>query len=318
MKNYFIVYVLVIISINVNLFAECIGNCIDGKGRYDFGTSVYDGEWKNRTQNGKGTIKWSDGTTYTGFWVNGEHDGEGTIKWSNGTSYSGNWKRGIKVGYGKIIYSNGTYYEGEWRNNLKHGLGKYFSKKGTIIYDGYWEEDEFLSKLSPLEAVKAGIKTERYKNLTLVGKDKFLKQIKSALSLLEKKTPNDSKFVYDYVVRIQQFDRSGMRVQSKIMDLADRTTFHSLEWITSVLVHEACHSNLYHEYLKKYPNSSVPIKVHSSPEAEIKCNKVQAEVGKKIGMKKSDIDYLLNADGKHADIDGDGDSDWDDYNLRDW
>lgn len=59
----------------------------------------YEGEFKNGLFNGKGTIKYKDGSIYTGEFKNGLRDGYGTFQDSKGKIiYDGLWKENIFLG----------------------------------------------------------------------------------------------------------------------------------------------------------------------------------------------------------------------------
>jgi hypothetical protein len=162
------------------------------------------------------------------------------------------------------------------------------------------------------------IKKVTHLGLSIKGNEAFVLHITNALNLVSEKAPEEFAMLKKYVMRIEQYEKSGMRVESKTIELADPTTFHSLEWCASVLVHEAFHSKFYHDYMKNNPGQAIPYDVYAGTEIEKKCNVLQAEVGEKIGLSQDDIEYLRKADGKHGDTDGDGDIDDDDYKLRDW
>ena len=53
---------------------------------------IYDGEWKDDKQHGKGTFKWPHGDMYEGEWKNDKAHGKGTFKWPHGDMYEGEWK----------------------------------------------------------------------------------------------------------------------------------------------------------------------------------------------------------------------------------
>ena len=118
------------------------GIFIDPEGNYIKGTIVngdigegelliknkmkYIGEFLQKLPNNKGILyNFSDKFIYEGDFLLGEMDGKGIIKYMDGTSYEGDFKNGFKHGYGKIIYNENKYFEGYWINNKQHGEGKY-------------------------------------------------------------------------------------------------------------------------------------------------------------------------------------------------
>ena len=90
----------------------------------------YEGEWKNGTQHGLGTMHYEGGSVYDGFWKNGELNGEGTYTWPSGSVYEGNWKSGLKHGKGRMEWSKNLWYVGTWKNDKYHGKGTYHWEDG--------------------------------------------------------------------------------------------------------------------------------------------------------------------------------------------
>jgi len=100
--------------------------------------SVYEGEWKNSVMGGVGTCTYADGLTqYKGEWKNGKPDGGGCFIYSNGDRYNGAWKDGQMEGRGLYSFQNSEKYDGGWKLNRHHGDGKFTYESGNI-YDGQW------------------------------------------------------------------------------------------------------------------------------------------------------------------------------------
>jgi hypothetical protein len=78
----------------------------------------YSGNCKNGLAQGKGIAKGID--SYEGQFVKGKPDGKGTYKWSDGTSYVGQWKDGLRDGMGKMIYKDSTV-TGYWKEDVYKG-----------------------------------------------------------------------------------------------------------------------------------------------------------------------------------------------------
>ena len=49
----------------------------------------YNGEFKNKMRNGKGTMKYLNGDVYNGDWVDNKRQGSGKLTTRNGTEYIG-------------------------------------------------------------------------------------------------------------------------------------------------------------------------------------------------------------------------------------
>lgn len=128
-------------------------------------TGTYTGQWKHDEPNGKGTIKWNDGTVYEGEWkdgvengqgtytyanggryegevLNGLADGQGTFRSSGGNVYTGEWKEGQPNGQGTMTYASGDHYEGEWKNDYPDGQGTMTYANGDS-YTGEWASGYF-------------------------------------------------------------------------------------------------------------------------------------------------------------------------------
>jgi len=100
--------------------------------------SVYDGEWQNSVMDGEGVCTYADGVTeYKGMWKSGNPHGSGCFVYSNGDRYDGEWKNGKMDGRGVYSFQNSEIYDGEWRLNKHHGHGRFTYKSGNI-YDGQW------------------------------------------------------------------------------------------------------------------------------------------------------------------------------------
>lgn len=145
------------------------------------------------------------------------------------------------------------------------------------------------------------------------GSPEFRQRIKSALSILQ----NNSNKLYinsisKYVTKIKEGERSGAHVYgaSPWVELnISSCPADNMEWCASVLYHESVHTYLYRNG-----------KPHTGEKAELFCNLRQLDALKEMNASDSTIDWLKNiiSNGDHSDLDGDGDYDWDDYNLRQW
>jgi hypothetical protein len=100
----------------------------------------YKGEIENGFRHGKGVFN-TDDFVYEGNWKNGTVDGYGTLFFDSGKSfyYKGEWKDGKKHGHGLMIYKSGSYYDGQWMNNIRNGKGRMVWKNRDEEYNGEWK-----------------------------------------------------------------------------------------------------------------------------------------------------------------------------------
>jgi hypothetical protein len=110
---------------------------------------------------------------------------------------------------------------------------------------------------------------------------------------------------YDLSVRPAQ--RSGANFADGAIDIA-RTTFDASDtWLASVFIHEAIHFWQYRA--GHYQAGTV---------AEQEANQYQLCVLRLIGAPQGEITHMMSQTGGHADLNGDGVYDWQDYNIRNY
>ena len=148
--------------------------------------------------------------------------------------------------------------------------------------------------------------------LVVIGDDTFKKNVQLSIEELKKIEPEYYNFVKGHIKIIQQKNVSGMHVslEKPRLDLSPTSCNEELIiWCASVLYHEAWHVWLYRQG-----------KPYSGKDAELFCNLNQLEALKALSADDETIEHLNNiiSSGDHSDLDGDGDYDIDDYNLRDW
>ena len=166
-----ILIVLSLVIITFSSYSQCIsGDCENGYGKYNCdcgyvyegefvngekvnGTLaksdlVYTGEFKHDVANGKGVIKYKDGSWYEGTFLENLPDGYGTYYFPNGQKYIGQMKQGVFTGLGVQIFLHvdGSVVEtqiGNFKNDQLSGMGITISDNGNIYFgefsDGkYW------------------------------------------------------------------------------------------------------------------------------------------------------------------------------------
>ncbi|MCB0448103.1 MAG: hypothetical protein KDD03_11445, partial [Gelidibacter sp.] len=104
--------------INKKAVGNCIGNCYDGFGFYQF----------------------PNNDKYVGFFKNGKKDYVGAYTWATGDAYIGGLLLGSLSGQAMLFYkSTGTTYYGNISNGIRQGMGAYFNKSGDIESKGFWD-----------------------------------------------------------------------------------------------------------------------------------------------------------------------------------
>ena len=73
---------------------------------------------------------------YVGEIKKGKPNGRGVLKYCNGSKYVGEFEEGKYQGQGMLTCCDGTTYEGEWMDNYMHGEGKLISYDD--VQEGYW------------------------------------------------------------------------------------------------------------------------------------------------------------------------------------
>lgn len=107
--------------------------------------STVQGRFDDGLPNGRGTIKWSDGSWYDGEVRNGVRHGRGLhVSAEDGRRwYAGQWTNGRRNGTGKTACAGepdgALDYDGEWANGRPHGNGTGRWPDGTT-YTGNWTD----------------------------------------------------------------------------------------------------------------------------------------------------------------------------------
>lgn len=157
--------VLLVFLVSTFCFGQCIsGDCVNGKGKYDYGFAVYEGSFKNGKAHGQGTMDYGGGERYVGSFKDGQEDGDGTlfknnvpqeVTYVNGkvlkralTTHIGGNAPVVKGcvqgdcynGFGIVNYDSGNRFEGDFTNGLIGKRGKFIYKNGDY-YEGQFENE---------------------------------------------------------------------------------------------------------------------------------------------------------------------------------
>lgn len=181
----------------------------EGRGKWEWGDSIYNGEFKSNRMNGKGVCIYDDGSYYDGQFKNNVKHGQGIMYYQDGCKYIGNFENDLCHGKGKFIYESGDYYigdfsidnitgkgkmydadnrllyDGEWLFGTFHGYGKYYNQNNIIVYDGLWKE---------------GVAHGRGKYYNNYGKllfNGYFEEGERNIEFLEKSKINNNKVIFD-------------------------------------------------------------------------------------------------------------------------
>jgi hypothetical protein len=168
MKKAYLIFIL--LAIARQSFAQCIlGNCSTGKGSFNYGWCLYNGEFKNGKPDGQGTMKYDD-HSYTGTFAKGLEDGEGIYTNKDGTSEKVQYQAGVKIvialqkiatadykplvaqdknclsgdcvtGFGTYQYPSGNKYTGNFNDYKREGKGVFYFTNGDK-FDGIFHDNE--------------------------------------------------------------------------------------------------------------------------------------------------------------------------------
>lgn len=96
---------------------------LSGKGTWDYGNGIYEGDFANGAPQGDGVFVYKDGARYEGQFQNGAMHGRGRQTYADGGVYDGDWADNRIAGRGRIVYADRGSYEGDWVNGVPEGYG---------------------------------------------------------------------------------------------------------------------------------------------------------------------------------------------------
>jgi hypothetical protein len=135
-------------------------------------------------------------------------------------------------------------------------------------------------------------------NNSCISDSDFRPKSQRCLNLLQSKANQYYIWLLKYNLSIRPAQRSGANFQDAAIDIA-RTTFDASDtWLASVFIHEA-----------NYQAGTV---------AEQEANRYQLGVLQLVEAPQGEITHMLSQTGGHADLNGDGVYDWQDYNMRNY
>jgi hypothetical protein len=137
----------------------------------------------------------------------------------------------------------------------------------------------------------------RYQGLEIAGDNNFIERTIEALWLVREKDPLGYAQLRQYLGRIEQGRRTGVRpyTHPPRYEVGDQTARSDPIWYASTLIHEAAHARLYHDYREQYRTTAVPDGVWRGETAERVALRAQYRTLKKLGAPASYLRHLRNA-----------------------
>jgi len=100
----------------------------------------YRGSYHRNAKQGKGVMKYKDGSYYEGQWDANKRHGDGMYHYTNGDTYNGAWHEGLKHGSGCYTFTGGRgSYAGAWHRGVLQD-GRWLMADGTT-YEGAFDTD---------------------------------------------------------------------------------------------------------------------------------------------------------------------------------
>lgn len=125
-----------------------------------------------------------------------------------------------------------------------------------------------------------------YDGVTIIGPGDFTSKTLEALKYVKENDKEKYNYVKTNITKIKMWGFSGVNVLFKSVGIDERTYKADLRWYSSVLIHEACHINLFDRLIWGY------IWVRGE-NAERICMEKQNEFFSKIGYPLLDIEEIL-------------------------
>ena len=131
--------------------------------------------------------------------------------------------------------------------------------------------------------------------ISIIGDQACQSDVNQALKLLDQRATADYHMVERYIAVIQCVPQgSGMYAYETKPRFAVGTQERNAGpiWLAGTIVHDATHSELYHQYQAKYPFQPVPDDAWGGRAAETTCIAAQTQALREVGGSQAQIDYL--------------------------
>ena len=161
------------------------------------------------------------------------------------------------------------------------------------------------SGLQPMAAQETAPEATRIGTCAIDGSTEWSEEIKSALRLLQVKSPEAYSLIQTHVGIIHEGpDEFGPYCKIKKdhwpfpVVIMSRSYTRNTNWCAPALAHEAYHAYL-HDWRFEAPKTDFPITEHDSQAEEKACANYQVRVSEEIGAPAGQIEYLKSSDGSH-------------------
>ena len=140
-----------------------------------------------------------------------------------------------------------------------------------------------------------------------INSNSFQTKASRCLDLLMADAAQYYSWMMKYDLSIRPAARSGANFQDGAIDIAQSTFDASDTWLASVFIHETVH--FWQHRAGHYQAGTV---------AETEANRYQLAVLRCLRAPQAEITHMLSQNGGHADLNGDGVYDWQDYEMRNY
>ncbi len=150
---------------------------------------------------------------------------------------------------------------------------------------------------TPAESIPVAVPLDS-RRIRIYGDEDCLTKTTRALEQLRMRSPLHDAIVAHYIGIIECVQMgSGMYVEEHPprYQVGKPTWNGDMIWYAGTIVHDACHSRQYNDYLALHSSSEVPREVHFGRNPEIECNNVQIEALRNLGASQETIEYVRNS-----------------------
>ncbi|GAB2217927.1 hypothetical protein Droror1_Dr00001141 [Drosera rotundifolia] len=115
--------------------------------KIDYRGGIYKGHCQGDLPEGRGCLKFPDGSSYDEMWRYGKRSGLGRFCFHNGDVFQGSCRDDLMHGKGWFYFHNGDRWFANFWKGKANGEGRFYSKHGGVFF-GYfqngWRHGRFL------------------------------------------------------------------------------------------------------------------------------------------------------------------------------